>query len=106
MLTLALALAMMQDICPVTLGVGSDGSLFSNRFRGWYTVSARTIQSDLRGGCYNDANSHPVTSVKVELAPKAPKAKVEQVFSILKKEGWGQEKVKVESWDDYPRPPK
>jgi hypothetical protein len=105
MLSLVLALAMLPSVCPMTIGIGADGALSSSRFHGWYKVTARTIESDLRGGCYNDANPSKVTSVKVLIAPGAPKQRVDSVFSILKTKGWGRDKVDVESWRTYPRAP-
>ena len=105
MLSLVLALAMPPSVCPMTIGIGADGALSSSRFHGWYKVTARTIESDLLGGCYNDANPSKVTSVKVLIAPGAPKQRVDSVFSILKTKGWGRDKVDVESWRTYPRAP-
>jgi hypothetical protein len=61
------------------------------------------LESDLHGGCYNDANPHDVTSVKLLIAADAPKPKLDLVFSILQKEGWPREKVQVQSWDRYPQ---
>jgi hypothetical protein len=46
-----------------------------------------------------------VTSVKLYLAPNAPKPKVDRVFSILEKEGWSREKVNVQRWNAYPKAP-
>jgi hypothetical protein len=105
MLAAILALAMMPDACPITIGVGTDGKLFSGRFQGWYRISPKTLESDLRYGCYNDNNPSPVTSVKIAIAPGAPKPKIEEVFSILQKQGWNRDKVNVKSWDQYPREP-
>lgn len=101
----ALVLALVMSTCPITLGIGTDGGLYSNRFHGWYEVSAKTVASDLRGGCYNDANPLAVTSVKLFIAPDAPKAAVDRVFSVLEKEGWSREKLTVEKWRNYPFEP-
>lgn len=87
------------------IGMGADGTVFTNRFHGWYKVSLKTLDSDLRGGCYNDANPSHVTSVRLFLAPNAPKPNVDSVLSVLKKEGWGRDKISVEPWRSYPRPP-
>jgi len=96
---------MIHNACPILIGVGKEGKLFSDRFRGWYSISSKTLQSDLRGGCYNDANPSPVTSVKIAIAAGAPKPKVDEVFSILEKQGWSREKITVKSWDRYPQEP-
>jgi hypothetical protein len=100
-----LALAMTSSVCPMTIGIGTDGSVFSGRFHGWYKVSLRTLDSDLRAGCYNDANPSRVTSVTLFLADAAPKPRVDSVLSVLKSEGWGREKITIESWRSYPKAP-
>jgi hypothetical protein len=100
MIAFLLALAMTPSFtCPMTIGVSGDGTIYSSRFYGWYKTSSKTLDSDLRGGCYNDANPTPVTSVRLLLVAEAPKSKVDLVFSILKKDGWSRDKVSVESWD-------
>jgi hypothetical protein len=105
MLIPVLALAMMQGVCPMTIGIGKDGAIFTDRFHGWYKTSPKTLESVLRGGCYNDANPHSVTSVKLLIAAAAPKPRVDLVYSILQEEGWPRERLKMESWDKYPRNP-
>jgi hypothetical protein len=105
MLAAILTVAMMQSICPMTIGVGLDGTFYSDRFHGWYKITPRTLQSDLRGGCYNDANPHAVTSVKIVVAKNAPESKVDQALSILAKEGWPRDKINIQSWTEYPRQP-
>jgi hypothetical protein len=102
MFTAVLALGMMQGACPITIGVGSDGRLYSDRFHRWYNVSSKTLQGDLRGGCYNDSNPSPITSVKIVVGPGAPQSKIDQVFSILEKQGWSRDKVSVGNWEQYP----
>ena len=89
----------------MTIGLGADGTIFTNRFQGWYKVSLKTLGSDLRGGCYNDANPVKVTSVKIYVAPNAPKPKIDRVFSILEEDGWSRETVDVQRWSTYPKPP-
>ena len=105
-LALILAFATMQSTCPMTIGVGRDGTLFSDRFYGWYKTTPKTLESDLRGGCYNDNNPHAVTSVTLALAPGASQSKVDLVFSILGREGWSRGKVTTESWSGYPQKPR
>jgi hypothetical protein len=106
MILAILALAMIHDVCPITIGVGRDGQLFSDRFQGWYRVTLKTLQSDLHGGCYNDANPSPVTSIKIVVAPGSPELEMDEVLVILKKEGWSRDRVNVRSWDEYPGKPK
>jgi hypothetical protein len=105
MLLPVLALAVLQGVCPMTIGVGNDGKLFTDRFHGWYMVSAKTLESDLHGACYNDSNPHNVTSVKLALPANAPKPQVDLVFSILEKEGWTRKNVDVLPWSVYPKKP-
>jgi hypothetical protein len=105
MLIAVLALAMMHGVCPITIGVGSDGRLYSDRFHRWYNISSKTLQSDLRGGCYDDANPSPITSVRILVGPGAPDHKVDEVFAILEKQGWSRDKVSVRPWDQYPQRP-
>ena len=85
MLVVALAFGLVAGACPITIAIGHDGAVFSNRMQGWYRTSPKTLTGVLRGGCYNDANASPVTSVNVEVAPNAPRERIDQVFSILEK---------------------
>ena len=102
MLALVLALSIPPGVCPMRIGIGADGSVFTNRMQGWYKTSLKTIGF---GGCYNDSRPSPVTSVTLFLAPEAPKAKVDVVLSVLKKEGWSRDRISVESWRGYPSAP-
>jgi hypothetical protein len=105
MLALVLAFAIAAGACPMTIGVGTDGSVFTDRFHGWYKVSLKTLDSDLRGGCYNDDNPSRVTSVRLFLAPNATKPKVDLVLSVLRSDGWGREKIDIQTWSRYPQAP-
>jgi len=96
---------MLQNVCPITIGVGSEGKIFSDRFQGWYRTSPETLKGVLHGGCYNDNNPSPITSVKLVIAADARKARRDLVLSILKAEGWAWEKVDIKKWDDYPQKP-
>lgn len=101
-----LLLAMTQSSCSMTIGIGQDGTIFSTRFSGWYKISSKTLESDLQGGCYNDANPSPVTSVELLVAPKTPRPLVDHLFSILEKEGWSRERINVQPWTQYPHDPR
>jgi hypothetical protein len=105
MLISVLALGLMQQQCPMMIGIGRDGGIFFDRFSGWYKTSPKTLQSVLHAGCYNDNNPHPVTSVKLVLDAQAPKPRVQLVYSILKLEGWTPEKIIVKPWPQYPKKP-
>ena len=91
--------------CPITIAIDNSGTLFSNRFHGWYEVSTKTLESDLKGGCYNDANPTPVTSVKVLLTISSPKPEIDRVLAILRAKGWSKDKVDIEVWDGKPPKP-
>jgi hypothetical protein len=95
----------MQQPCPLTIGVGNDGGIFFDRFHGWYKTGPKRLQSVLHAGCYNDNDPHPITSVKLALATKAPKQRVDLVNSILRQEGWTPDKVVIQPWSQYPRKP-
>jgi hypothetical protein len=98
---LILALA-ITSTCPLTIAIDNNGKLFSSRFSGWYETSTKTLESELKGGCYNDANPIPFTSVKLLLTKDAPKPKVDRVLEILKEKGWSKDKVDIEVWDGKP----
>lgn len=106
MLAVAFAIGFLTNACPMKIGIARDGAVFSTRMQGWYKTSQRTLVSDLRTGCYNDANPSQTTSVKLEIAPGAPKERVEEIFSILEKAGWPKGRVTVESWTNDPREPR
>jgi len=105
LLSFVLALATAAPACPMSIGIGGDGALYSDHFHGWYKISAKTLKSDLQGGCYPDPKPRPVSSVRLLIAPNAPKPKIDLVLSILEKEGWAREKIGVEKWSTYPQAP-
>lgn len=84
------------DVCPVKIEVYPSGEFYTNRFHGHYKTSAKFLESDLRGGCYNDANPSRVTSVIVKVDPNAPPQAVEGLYRILERNGWPKSKVKVD----------
>jgi hypothetical protein len=104
MLTIILAAALSASACPLTIGVNASGVIYSDRFHGWYRTGTETLRSDLRGGCYNDADPSPVTSVKLLLDTGAPKARVDLIFRILHSEGWDRDRVVVEPWKQTAQP--
>jgi hypothetical protein len=105
MLSLILALAFAPSPCPMTIGIGADGALYSDRMHGWYRITLKSFENDLQTGCYNDSNPSSVTSVKVLLAAGAKKSKVDLVFTTLKRDGWERKQADVQSWSEYPNPP-
>jgi hypothetical protein len=105
MFAIVLAIAMSPGVCPIRIGIGVDGVVFTNAMHGWYKTSLKSLDGALQGECYNDSNPSPVTSVSLFLAPAAPKPRVDAVLSVLKTEGWSRDKIRVESWRSYPSPP-
>lgn len=105
MLLPILALAMMPSSCPLYVGVTNDGNVLFDQFQGWLRIDATTLGHILQQGCRTNASSElkPVTSVRVVLAPKAPKPDVDAVFSVLEKNGWTREKVTAGPWNSYRR---
>jgi hypothetical protein len=105
MLAALLALGILSNPCPMTIGITRDGALYVNRMGGWYKTSLQSLDGDLRGGCYNDANPSVVTSVKLAIAPGASQARVDRVYTILEKEGWPKAKVSTLAWKNDPQLP-
>jgi hypothetical protein len=75
--------------------VVKSGDFFTHRFSGRYKTSTKLLESDLKGGCYNDANPVPVSSVTVSIASGAPEFRVELLYGVLKRNGWPKPKIKV-----------
>jgi hypothetical protein len=112
MLTLIVAVAFAPragaqrpDPCPVVLGVDKSGNHFTNRFHGWYRVSSHALTSDLKGGCYNDAQPAAVSSVTLYLAVGVPSPQRRQILSILRGAGWSERKIMIRTWTNPPHQP-
>jgi len=106
MLVLALALGLLADACPMKIGIARDGAVYLNRMRGWYRTSPKILTDVLRAGCYNDNNPSSVTSVTLQIAPNAPKEKVDGVLSIVERAGWPKSRVTVGTWVNAPHAPR
>jgi len=74
--------------------------------QGGYRTSQKTLEGVLRGGCCNDANPSEISSAHLEIAPDAPKGRVDQILSILETAGWSKGKAKAETWTDDPQGPR
>ena len=105
MLVAAPAIGLLTNACPLKIGIARDGAVYSTRMQGWYRTSTKTLAGVLRGGCYNDASPSEITSVNLEIAPNAPKERVDRVFSILEKAVWPKGRVRVEAWTNDPQDP-
>jgi hypothetical protein len=86
--------ATAADSCPMVIRVRPDGTFFTFRFQGWRVTSSKTLESDLKGECYNDANPSKVTSVTVEPSPNAPGSRLKFLYDLLARDGWPRERVK------------
>jgi hypothetical protein len=75
--------------------VVKSGDFFTNRFSGRYKTSPKLLESDLKGGCYNDNNPVPVSSVTLSIAPGAPTERVKLLYEILERSGWPKARIKV-----------
>jgi hypothetical protein len=93
------------NACPITIGIAQNGTIFSDRFNGWYKTTPKTLESVLQAGCYPDSAPNPISSVNVAVAPGASKARTDLVFSILSRQGWPKNKVHTYSWSEYPQQP-
>lgn len=82
-----------RDACPVRIEIDRKGQVFTNRFNGHYSTSLKLLASDLRSGCYNDANSSRVTSVTLMTREGAPQQRVNAVMKVLEENGWPSNKV-------------
>jgi hypothetical protein len=92
-------------VCPLTIGIAQNGTLFFDRFDGWYKTTSKTLESVLRAGCYNDSHPLPISSVTLALAPGAPKDKKDLVFSILSRQGLRKDMIHMQSWNNSPQRP-
>jgi hypothetical protein len=95
------------DACPLVIGVAADGSIYDLNAINMPALrrSAKVLEQTLHGGCYNDANPSPITSVTLDLAPTAPRVRVDLVYAILARTGWPKERVKTGVWTNAPLRP-
>lgn len=89
------AVQVAGDVCPVKVEVSRSGAFYTNRFHGHYRTSAKVLERDLKGACYNDANPSKVTSVTVKVDPNAPPGAVAALYRLLEQNGWPKSKVEV-----------
>ena len=83
------------DACPLIIRVRASGTLITHRFDGWRVTSMRTLESDLKGGCYNDANPSMVTSLTIEASKEAPPAKLKLLYEALSRGGWQRNRITI-----------
>lgn len=93
--TCAHAAQVPADVCPMKIEISHSGNYYTNRFNGRYKTSAKLLEHDLRGGCYNDANPSKITSVTVKIDPNAPPMAVQALYRLLEQNGWPKSKLKV-----------
>jgi hypothetical protein len=79
----------------MVIRVRTDGSFITYRFNAWRTTSQRTLESDLKVGCYNDGNASRVTSVTIEPSKSAPAVRLTVLYDVLAQSGWPKDRVQV-----------
>jgi hypothetical protein len=92
--------------CPALIGVATNGDFYDDRGGAWVRQSPSIVEEILRGGCYPEGGPSPTSFVTLELAPGAPKARVEMIYAILARTGWPREKIDQEVWKNSPRRPR
>jgi hypothetical protein len=75
--------------------VAKSGDFFTSRFHGRYKTSPKLLESDLKTGCYKDANPLPVSSVTIGVAPGTSIERVKLLYEILERNGWPKPRIKV-----------
>jgi hypothetical protein len=98
-----------QASCPLTIGIAANGDVFTSVFNGWYRRSLNHTEENLQAGCYPDpegGGTNPISSVKLELAPSAPAAKVDQIYAMLARHDWPKSKLVIKVWKNAPSQPK
>ncbi len=106
MLALILAVAMTSGSCELKVGVNAKGTVFTDRFTGWYKTTLNTMDRVLRGGCYNDASPQPTSAVTLFISKNAPDQIVQSVWKVLNNAGWSRDRVKLQPWTDEPYKPR
>jgi hypothetical protein len=84
--------------CSLRIAIAKDGSFFDILHNGTYKRSPQTLEHELHQECYNDANPSPVTSVVVEIEKDAPQPRITLLYSLLERNGWPREKIRIEPW--------
>jgi hypothetical protein len=97
--------SMYAKPCPAVIGIAADGSIYDDRGGAWVRQNPKIVEEVLGGGCYPEGGPSPTSSVLLELAPHAPKARIDLVYSILERTGWPRAKVNVVVWANAPRRP-
>jgi hypothetical protein len=106
MLSLLFAFALVHSTCPFTVGVGTNGALYSDRLHQWSMTKLEMVDSVIQTGCFcADDCPKPITSVKLVIAANAPSQEVDRVLSTLAHDGWPRTKIQIEVWKAYPARP-
>jgi len=88
-------LGQRADACPMRIEAVKSGDFFTHLFNGRYKTSPNLLVRDLKGGCYNDANPAPVSSVTLSIEPGTPIERVKLLYEILERNGWPKSRIKV-----------
>jgi hypothetical protein len=85
----------VADPCPFVVRVRPGGQLMTYRFNGWRVTSLQTLESDLKGGCYNDGSPSRVTSVTIEAPKQTPASKLKLLYEVLARNGWPHDRIAI-----------
>lgn len=88
-----------QKPCPARIRVANGGAFFLDHAGVWFRQSPAKVQLFVAGGCYPEGGPSPTSRVTIELAPRAPKARVMLLYDLLAKVGWSKDKIAVVQWD-------
>jgi hypothetical protein len=91
-------------VCPMMIRVQANGKYVTNRFHGWYSTSSSLLANDLKGGCYNDGELSPVTSITLQIAPGAPQESLTTLYLLLEGQGWNKARLNFEPWQQVGHP--
>ncbi|MEG9432586.1 hypothetical protein [Terriglobus sp. ADX1] len=93
-----------RDVCPFKLRIAENDvlSMRDENAPVWYKVSLKTLDTRLGGGCYNDANPSPPTSIKVQFAPMVSPEVKKKFLDLLSRHGWTEKRIQVQPWNDKP----
>ena len=95
------------DVCHFAIGVAANGALYDLNAANMPALrrSLPTLEKNLHGGCYNDSNASPVTSVTLYVAAGASGASVDAAYAVLARDGWPKERVVRVGWKNAPQRP-
>jgi hypothetical protein len=104
-LVVGLPVAAFAKPCLALIGVAANGNFYADRGGAWVRQSPKTVEEIVLGGCYPEGRPSPTSSVTLEVARHAPRARVQQMYDLLARSGWGKEMIGVRVWTNAPKRP-